>query len=48
MGLRYRSRAPKKKEFDGLETALKMILYPIAIIGAVLFGDVRKKGRRKK
>lgn len=36
----------KKRSKEGLETAIKMIVYPPAIVGALLF--VKKKKRRKK
>ena len=35
----------KKKE---LEKALKMIVYPPTVVGALLFGVPKKKNRRRK
>lgn len=47
MALRYRSRVPKKRDLDGLEAALMMIFFPIAIFFALL-GTGKKNRRRKR
>ena len=48
---KWKSRAPKNRKLDGLDTAIKMVVYPPAVAGAVLFGVPkrrRSKSRRKK
>lgn len=43
MGLRYKSRVPKRRRDKDLEVAIGMIVYPIAILGALLFGKRKRK-----
>lgn len=38
----WKSRAPKNRKKDGYETAIKMIVYPSVILGALLCRSVRK------
>lgn len=49
--LKWKSRVPKNRKKEGYETAIKMIVYPPVIAGALLFGVPKKrrsKNRRKK
>lgn len=48
MALRYRSRIPKKSRNKGLETAIKMLVYPPAIAAGILVLGIKKKRRKKK
>ena len=45
---KWKSRVPKKRKIDGIEPALKMIIYPPAIATALLLGVGKKKRRKKK
>ncbi len=42
---RWKSRAPKTKRIEGLDVALKALLYPPAIVAGVILG---KKILKKK
>lgn len=44
---RWRGRAPKRKEADSLEVALKMMIYPIAAVIGIIVGVGKIKRRRK-
>lgn len=43
---KWKSRVPKNRKKEGYETAIKMIVYPPVIAGALLF-STRKKKRKK-
>lgn len=45
---KWKSRVPKNRKLDGLDTAIKMVVYPPAIAGALLFGVPKKKKRGKR
>lgn len=44
---KWKSRVPKKRKIDGIEPALKMIIYPPAIATALLLGGKRKRKKKK-
>lgn len=46
MSLRWKSPVPKKRKLEGLEPALKILLYPPAIVAGILV--LRKKVKRRK
>ena len=48
MSLRWKSPVPKKRRNDGLDAALKMIIYPIAIVVGLLFLSKKVKRRKKR
>lgn len=48
MGLRWKSPVPKKRSLDGLDTALKMLIYPPAIAVGLLVLGKKRRGRKKR
>lgn len=46
---KWHSPAPKKRKNEGLEAAIKMLIYPPAIaVGLLVLGKKKKKGRKKR
>lgn len=45
---KWRGRAPKKRRNEGIETAIKMVVYPVAIAVGIVSNNKRKKRGKKK